>query len=114
VRAQAQSEVPQAKLRQYAQTMLEIERLRQQAYQKIEQRLGSDAVPNIACHRSQSLSQLSPQVRKTARSYCQRSRQIVRQRGLTVSEVNRLTRKYQSDPAFKDRVGGMMQQIQND
>jgi len=113
LRAHAQSDISQGKVRQYAQAMLKIERLRQRTYQKVEQRMGAGAVPNIACHRSESLSQLSPEVRKTARSYCKRSRQIVRQHDLTVSEVNRLNRKYESDPAFKERVGAIMRQLQS-
>lgn len=99
-------------LRNYAQALLEIEPLRQSALQDIQTVLNSQEVPSIACNRAQSYQDLPNEAQSLIVEYCNRSKNIVEQQGLTVSEFNNITTDVQSNPQLKQDVQAEMQELQ--
>lgn len=96
----------------YAQSVLEIEPLRQSAYEQIKQITGSANVPPIACHRPNSLNELPSNIRQIAINYCNQAIEIVEQHDLTISRFNAITVAHQDDPALSDRIQQAILQLQ--
>ena len=96
----------------YAQSVLEIEPLRQSAYEQIKQITGSANVPPIACHRPNSLNELPSNIRQIAINYCNHAIEIVEQHDLTISRFNAITVAHQDDPALSDRIQQAILQLQ--
>ncbi len=97
----------------YAQAVLLMESLRQQAYQDIQQIIG-DSLPNIACHQPNTLRNLPPDAQKIATDYCRTSKQIVENIGLSISQFNAITTRVQSDQNLERRIQNAMIQIQRE
>lgn len=96
----------------YAQSVLEIEPLRQSAYEQIKQITGSANVPPIACHRPNSLNELPSNIRQIAINYCNQAIEIVEQHDLTISRFNAITVAHQDDPDLSDRIRQAILQLQ--
>jgi len=113
VRAIAQAqEFTQQQLERYAQALLQIEPLRQKTFQEIQRVLESQEVPNIACNRPNSYENLPSSARSAIVDYCNQSKEIVEEQGLTVSEFNNITAKVQSNPELKEQVQEAMLELQ--
>lgn len=96
----------------YARSLLTIEPIRQSAYNEIKRILGSDDVPPIACHRPNSLNNLSENIRGIAVNYCNRAIEIVEQNDLTIGRFNAITVDLQGDPDLADRIQQEMIRLQ--
>lgn len=99
-------------LENYAKAVIAIEKLRQKAFKEIQTVLDSEEVPKIACNRSQSYQDLSSKARSLINNYCNRSKEIVQQQGLTVSEFNQITAKMKSSPELKQKIQEKILQLQ--
>ncbi|PSO48858.1 MAG: hypothetical protein BRC33_08440 [Cyanobacteria bacterium SW_9_44_58] len=99
-------------LKNYAQAVLAIEKLRQNTFGEIQNVLDSQEVPKVACNRSESYKDLPSDARSLIINYCNRSKEIVQQQGLTVSEFNQITKKMKSNPELKQKVQQQMLQAQ--
>jgi len=99
-------------LENYAEAVIAIEKLRQKAFKEIQTVLDSEEVPKIACNRSQSYQDLSSKARSLITNYCNRSKEIVQQQGLTVSEFNQITAKMKSSPELKEKIQEKILQLQ--
>lgn len=99
-------------LMNYSRAVLEIEPLRQAAYQEIKLTLGTSEVPSIACHQPNSLSRLNRQARAIAVRYCNQSVEIVERYNLSISTFNTMTQAIQSNSALADRVQRNLIQLQ--
>lgn len=109
--AYAQSAVSNQEVQNYARSILEIEPVRQNAYDAIKRITGSD-VPPIMCNRPASLNNLSREVREIAVNYCRQSAQIAASHGLSADRFNAITAALQSDPDLAARIQEAMVQIQ--
>lgn len=109
--AQAQT-VSAAELRNYAQSVLSIEPIRQTAYNEIKRISNSGVVPAIACHRPSSLNSLNRNIREIAINYCNRSIEIVESNDLTITRFNAITSALQNDDALQSRIQEEMIRIQ--
>jgi len=105
-------QLTQQQLESYAQAILEIEPLRQRTFQEIQRVLDSQQVPSIACNRPKSYEDLPSSARSAIVNYCNRSKEIVEEQGLTVSEFNRITAEVKSDSEIKEQVQEAMLELQ--
>ncbi|MBW4656451.1 MAG: DUF4168 domain-containing protein [Kaiparowitsia implicata GSE-PSE-MK54-09C] len=97
--------VSDAEIRGYAQSVLEIEDLRRNAYQEIQSQMPSgQQLPNISCHQRDSINGLNRQARQVAISYCNASVQVVERFNLSIEDFNRIHAAQQSDRALADKV----------
>lgn len=108
--AQAQ-QFTQQQLESYAQAILKIEPLRQRTFQEIQRILDSQEVPSIACNRRTSYEDLPSPARSAIINYCNRSKEIVQEQGLTVSEFNSITAEINSDSDIKEQVQEAMLEL---
>jgi hypothetical protein len=99
-------------MRSYAQSVLQIEPIRQAAYRDIKNIVGNDDVPAIACHQPNSLNGLSRQVRSIAVEYCNRSIAIVEDNGLSIEAFNNITGMVQRNPNLATQVQQEMIRLQ--
>ncbi|MDB9312541.1 DUF4168 domain-containing protein [Spirulina sp. CS-785/01] len=97
-------------LRSYARALLEIEPHRQRAYNEIKDQAGS--VPNIVCNRRGTFSGLPGNARQIASNYCNQSREIVEEVGLTIERFNQITSRVQDDPRLARRIQDEMRSLQ--
>lgn len=102
----------QQQVKNYAEALLAIEPLRQRTFREIQTILDSEQVPTIACNRSQSYRNLTSEARSLITNYCDRSKEIVQQKGLTVAEFNAITTEVKSNPELKEQVQAEMLELQ--
>lgn len=86
----------------YAQSVLEIEPLRQQLYNQIKQLIGTP--PPISCNDRSSSNQLAGLARTIADSYCEKSKIIVEENSLTIRRFNQITQAIENNPAIQLRI----------
>lgn len=98
-------------LQSYARAVLQIESHRQQAYREIQKVIGSPP-GNLACHQPETLRNLPPQAQKIAVDFCNTSKKIAQNSGLSAEQFNRITRQVQTDAALKRRIQNAIRQIQ--
>ncbi|XHU95350.1 MAG: DUF4168 domain-containing protein [cyanobacterium endosymbiont of Rhopalodia yunnanensis] len=107
------SEITDSDIINYARTVLSIESQRQIAYQKIEDII--DALPpEIACDSPKSFRKLPSEVQKIAVDFCNSSKTIAEERGLTASKFNIMTQKAQGDKTLKQQIQNAMVKIQQE
>ncbi len=97
---QSVANISNEEIQSYARSVLAIEPIRQAAYDEIKRILGSGQVPPIACHRPNSLNNLSQNIRQIAVNYCNRATQIVERNNLTINRFNTITVTMQSNPSL--------------
>lgn len=110
--AHAQSRVSNLEVLNYANAILDIEPIRQNAYEQIQNQLGS--VPPIDCSQPENLNGLTPQVRQIANNYCTESEVVVENNGLTTERFNEITRLQQNNPSLRDRIRNEIIQVQQE
>ncbi|MEA5535842.1 DUF4168 domain-containing protein [Crocosphaera sp. XPORK-15E] len=94
----------------YAQTVLKIESQRQAAYQQIEEIIG-DPPPEIACDQPKTLKPLPTDAQKVAVEFCNQSKKIAQESGLTSNQFNNITENAQKDETLKKRIQNAMIRI---
>jgi hypothetical protein len=103
-------------LRSYAQSLLQIEPLRQQYYESIKQELQQSepgqAVPAITCSDRNSLNDLPRPIRGTAVEYCEKSIEIVEANNLTIEEFNDITESLTTDQNLMNLITQQLLQLQ--
>ncbi|WP_267384471.1 DUF4168 domain-containing protein [Cyanobacterium sp. uoEpiScrs1] len=107
------SEITETDIINYARIVLTIESQRQIAYQKIED-IVDDPPPEIACDRPKSFRKLPNEVQKIAVDFCNNSKTLAKQRGLTASKFNTMTEKAQGDKTLKQQIQNAMVKIQQE
>jgi predicted regulator of amino acid metabolism with ACT domain len=100
-------------INKYAQAVLAIESLRQQAFNDIGKIMGTNVLNEISCNQPQSLNILNREARAIAQKYCQSSQKIVKNTGLTSKKFNEITTSAQSNPELQKRIQNAMIQIRN-
>ncbi len=102
----------QADVNNVAQAILDMESLRQQAYEDIKQIIGSGGnIPNITCNQRSSFRSLPSDAREIAVNYCNSSRAIIESSGLSITQFNQITTAAQSNPELKKQIQDAMIQL---
>lgn len=110
--AHAQQTVTDAEVTNYAQALLKIEELRQDAFGEIKNMVGGN-VPEIVCNDNQSISNLSLPVRNAVQGFCDDSSAVVEAhfpKGKN-SRFNQITNQMQSNPNLRQRIQNEMRRI---
>lgn len=94
----------------YAKAILLIETQRQQAYQQIQKIVGQN-IPEISCHLTDSFSQVPRNAQKIAVQFCNNSKKIAQNSGLTTPQFNAITERANQDPNLKKRIQDAMIRI---
>ena len=110
--AQAQNTYDEETLNSYAAAVLAIEPLREEVKRKLQVELEGEAMPAMACNRSESYQDLPKQARSLIINYCNRSEEIVQEQNLSISQFNQITRNIQKNPELKERVQQQMLELQ--
>ena len=98
-------------LQNYARAVLQIESKRQQAYREIQRIIGRPP-GNLACYQPETLRNLPQQAQKIAVDFCNNSKKIAQNSGLSAEQFNRITRQAQTDAVLKRRIQNAIRQIQ--
>lgn len=96
----------------YAQAVLAIEPVRQQAFGEIKKIIGSGNIPKIVCNEPNSMNSLPGRARDIAINYCKDSQAIVEGNGLTIEQFNRITMEIPKNNSLKKRVYEQLIQLQ--
>ncbi|MEB3883583.1 DUF4168 domain-containing protein [Lyngbya sp. CCY1209] len=86
----------------YARAAIALESRRHQAFEEIKRIVGQ--VPRIVCDEPTSINALPGNAPQIAVSYCDRAKQIIEGKGLSVARFNEITRQQQSDSQFRERI----------
>ncbi|MDB9415930.1 DUF4168 domain-containing protein [Microcystis aeruginosa] len=100
-------------IKRYATAVLLIETQRKQAYQAISQILGK-IPPAITCNQRESFNNLPANAQRIAVDYCNNSKKIVQDSGLTASQFNTITNRISSDDNLRRRVQNEMIRLQRE
>jgi hypothetical protein len=100
-------------IKRYATAVLLIETQRKQAYQAISQILGKSP-PAITCNQRESFNNLPANAQRIAVGYCNNSKKIVQDSGLTASQFNTITNRISSDDNLRRRVQNEMIRLQRE
>ncbi|MEL4894051.1 DUF4168 domain-containing protein [Crocosphaera sp. Alani8] len=94
----------------YAQTVLKIERQRQMAYGQIEAII-EDQPPEIACNQPETIRKLPNNAQEIAVEFCNQSKKIAEDSGLSSNQFNAITENAQKDEILKKRIQNAMIRI---
>ena len=100
-------------IKRYATAVLLIETQRKQAYQAISQILGKSP-PAITCNQRESFNNLPANAQRIAVDYCNNSKKIVQDSGLTAAQFNTITNRISSDDNLRRRVQNEMIRLQRE
>lgn len=107
----AQTAPTDAELTNYATAILAMEPLRQNAYNEIK-KIMSGSVPNIECHRLDSINSLaSAEARQIAENYCKQALALV-VNYLSPTRFNQITQIAENDPNLRQKIKDRMRQLQ--
>jgi hypothetical protein len=98
-------------LQNYARAVWQIESHRQQAYNEITRIIGRTP-GNIACYQPETLRNLPQKAQIIAVNFCNTSKKIAQNSGLSPEQFNRITRQLQTDAILKRRIQNAIRQIQ--
>ena len=98
-------------LQNYARAVLQIESSRQQAYRQIERIIGRPP-GNLTCYQPETLRNLPPEAQRIAVDFCNNSKKIAQNSGLSADQFNRITRQVQTDAVLKRRIQNAIRRIQ--
>ncbi|MDH6059621.1 DUF4168 domain-containing protein [Chrysosporum bergii ANA360D] len=96
----------------YAQAVLAMETPRQQAFDEIKKLIGGGEIPKIICSDANSINSLPRQVKDIAITYCENSKKIVEDNGLTIDRFNTITIELQNNNNLKRQVYNTLIRLQ--
>ncbi len=107
----AQTAPTDAEITNYANAVLAMEPLRQNAYNEIK-KIMSGPVPDIECYRAESISRLNPaEARQIAENYCKQALALV-VNYLSPARFNQITQMADNDPSLRQKIKDKMRQLQ--
>lgn len=113
--SKAEAQIPpvnSSEITSYAQAVLAMEPLRQQAFEEIKKLIGGGEIPQIACNDPNSMNSLPRQARDIAINYCNRSQKIVEDNGFSISRFNGITVEIQNNNNLKRQVYNTLIRLQ--
>ncbi|AHJ30984.1 DUF4168 domain-containing protein [Nodularia spumigena CS-584] len=96
----------------YAQAVLAMETPRQQAFDEIKKLIGGGEIPKIICNDSNSMNGLPRKVQNIAVTYCEDSKKIVENNGLSIDLFNKITVELQNNNNLKREVYNTLIRLQ--
>jgi hypothetical protein len=90
-------------IKQYAQAVVAIEAERKKTYDKLQSVLGKTPPP-IVCNQKDSFRGLSREARTLAVNFCNQSKKIAEDSGLTSQVFNAITQAARQDANFKKQI----------
>lgn len=88
----------------YAQAVLSMEPVRQDAFKRIKLLINGQNVPKIVCNQPSSINSLSDEAKDIVVKYCNRSQKIVEDNGLTIERFNYITQAMNNDNSLKQQI----------
>ncbi|MBD2384473.1 DUF4168 domain-containing protein [Cylindrospermum sp. FACHB-282] len=104
--------VNNAEITSYAQAVLAMEPIRQQAFEEIKQIINGGEVPAIVCNQPDSIDALPGKAKNIARDYCTESEKIVSKSGLPPERFNQITVEIQTNSDLKRQVYNTLLRLQ--
>uniref|UniRef100_UPI003EB95F2A DUF4168 domain-containing protein n=1 Tax=Okeanomitos corallinicola TaxID=3231550 RepID=UPI003EB95F2A len=98
----------------YAESVLEMEPKRQEAFEEIKKVIGSKEVPKIVCNDSKSMNSLPGKAKDIAISYCNDSQTIVESKKLTIERFNEITMETQNNSDLKRQIYNTLIRLQKE
>lgn len=102
--AQPTQTVTDEEAKSYARAVFSIEPIREAAFAEIKKNMGAEDVPAIACNKPDTVEKLPTTIRTIAVNYCNKSKQIVEQSGLTTARFNVITVTLSTNPDLVKRI----------
>jgi hypothetical protein len=96
----------------YAQAVLKMEPVRQEAFKKIKILISGKEVPQIACNLPSSFNSLPREANDIAVSYCKQSNKIVEDNNLTIDRFNRITQEIQGNNILRQQIYNELLRLQ--
>ena len=99
-KADAQTPSPtvnNTEINNYAQAVLAMEPVRQNAFGEIKKLIGNGEIPKIVCNDSKSFDGLPKKAQDIATTYCTRAQKIVEDNGLSIDKFNKITLELQNN-----------------
>lgn len=103
--------ISESDLKKYAQTLVEIEQIRQPALTNIINIIGKDKTTELACNQQENLRKLPNNARDIAENYCTQSEAIVKKNGLSISQFNEITRNIQQNSSLQQKIQEIIRQM---
>lgn len=110
IRVSAQ-ELDQSTLKRYGQVVMEIEKLRQPALNNIEKIVGKQKTAELTCHQSNTINRLPNNAQQIAREYCDKSEDVVRKYGFSITDFNKMTKQIQQNENLQKKVQDIIRQL---
>jgi hypothetical protein len=95
--------VNDAELTNYVKAVLEMEPVRQQAFEEIKKIIGSKDIPQVICNDSTSINALPGKAKDIAVNYCNQSQQIVK-KFIPVERFNEITLEKQKNTTLQKQL----------
>lgn len=96
--------VTDAEVTNYARAVLEIEQVRQPAFNEIKQIISPRQMPEIVCNRPDSFNSLPANARGIAQNFCQRSNDIAKKHLGTPDRFNIITINQQQNARLRRQI----------
>lgn len=97
--------VNNTEINSYAQAVLAMEPVRQNAFGEIKKLIGNGEIPKIVCNDSNSFNGLPKKAQDIATNYCTRAQKIVEDNGLSIDKFNKITLELQNNNiSLKEQV----------
>lgn len=97
----------------YARSVLDIEPIRQQAYEKIvAETAESSQPPAVVCSDRDTILPLRGEVKKIAVEYCNQAKEIAQENGIDASQFNKIAQQLESDPMLKEAIKAELLKLQ--
>jgi Domain of unknown function (DUF4168) len=88
----------------YAQSVLAMEKPRQEAFEEIKKIIGNGEVPKIVCNDPNSFNALPGRAKNIAVDYCNRSQKIVEENGFSIDRFNQVTVQLQNNEGLQKKM----------
>lgn len=89
---------------EYADILRQLDSRREEAYKELQAIIGSNSEDAINCHQASTIEDLPLEAQKIAIDFCNTSKAIVKERGWSSQEFNRLTLNMRNDPQLKQKI----------
>ncbi|WP_071518137.1 DUF4168 domain-containing protein [Geitlerinema sp. PCC 9228] len=116
VSAQEASEiagVSEEEILEYARVAYDIEKMRQQVYESIEEMTDGN-VPELACNDEESLESVDREIRQVFSDWCQQSEKIIEESSLSISRFNEIHELREDNGQLKERIQEEVQKLRDE
>jgi hypothetical protein len=106
------SSVSTEEVKNYAKAVLAIESSRKAAYDEIQKLSNDEKIPEVTCTKADTIAALPKSIQDIAVNYCNKSKKIGEDHGLTMPQFNAITVSAQSDRDLQRRIQNELIRLQ--